>query len=99
MVKDLVILLETLKPATPHWKTVGLALGLLDHELITIECTPLLIVEGLNGYFREMRLKWAPCNHSWPTLEALALALQSCGHEGLAVHLRQKFLQEKGMIV
>ena len=25
--KDLVILLETLKPATPHWKTVGLARG------------------------------------------------------------------------
>ena len=89
-----------MKPATPHWKTVGLALGFLDHKLITIERTPLLIAEGLNGYFREMLsqwLKWAPPNHSQPTLEALALALQRSGHEGLAVHLRKKFLQEKGI--
>ena len=95
--KDLVILLETLKPATPHWKTVGLALGFLDYELTTIECTPLLIPEGFTGYLREMLsqwLKWAPANHSWLTLETLALALQRSGHEGLAVQLRQKFLQE-----
>ena len=45
--KELVIFLETLKPATPHWKTVGLALGFLDYELTAIECTPLLIPEGL----------------------------------------------------
>ena len=98
--KHLVILLDTLKPATPHWKTVGLALGFLDYELTTIERTPLLIAEGLNGYFREMLsqwLKWAPPNHSLPTLEALALALQSCGHERLAVHLRPIFLQKKGI--
>ena len=98
--KDLVNLLDTLKPATPQWKTVGFALGFLDHELIVIERTPMLIPEGLTGYFREMLsqwLKWAPPNHSSPILEALALALQRSGHEGLAVHLRQKFLPEKGI--
>ena len=98
--KDLVILLETLKPATPQWKAIGLALGFLDYELTTIERTPLLIPEGLTGYFREMLsqwLKWAPPNHSWPTLEALALALHSCGHEGLGVHLIPMFLQKKGI--
>ena len=97
--KDLVILLETLKPATPHWKTVRLALGFLDYELTAIECTPLLIQEGLTERDAEpcQWLKWAPPNHSWLTLEALALALQRSGHEGLAVQLRQKFLQEKGI--
>ena len=97
--KDLSILLDSLKPATPHWKAVGLALGFLDHELITIEHTTLLIPEGLTGYFREMLsqwLKWAPPNHSWPTLEALRPALQSCGQEGLAVQLMPLFLKKKG---
>ena len=98
--KDLAILLDTLKPATPHWKTVGLALGFLDHELTIIECTPLLIPEGLTGYSREMLsqwLKWAPPNHCLPTLEALTLALQRSRHERLAVHLRPIFLQKKGI--
>ena len=99
--EDLVLLLETLKPATPQWKTVGLALGFLDHELTTIECTPLLIPEGVTGYFREMLsqwLRWAPLNHPWPTLEGLALALQRSGHEGLAVQLRPMFLQKKVLV-
>ena len=98
--KDLAILLETLKPATPHWKTVGLALGFLDHELTIIECKPLLIPEGVTGYFRDMLsqwLRWTPPNHFSPTLEALALALQSCGCEGLTVQLIQKFSPEKGI--
>jgi len=98
--EHLAILLETLKPATPQWKAVGLALGFLDHELTIIERTPLLIPEGPTGYFREMLsqlLRWAPPNHSWPTLKALQPALQQSGHEGLAVKLGQKFLQKKGI--
>ena len=99
--EDLSILLNSLKPATPHWKAVGLALGFLDHELTTIERTPLLIPEGLTGYFNEMLrqwLRWAPPNHPSPTLEALQPALQSCGHEGLAVQLIPMFLQKKGIL-
>ena len=98
--KDLAILLDTLKPAAPHWKALGLALGFQNYELTTIERTPLLIPEGLTGYFREMLgqwLKWATPIHSWPTLEDLALALQKNGHEGLAVQLRQTLLQKKGI--
>ena len=98
--EDLSILLDSLKPATPHWKAVGLTLGFLDHELTIIERTPLLIPEGLTGYFREMLsqwLRWAPPNHSWPTLEALRPALQSCGQEGLAVQLMPLFLTKKGI--
>jgi len=81
------------------WKEVGLALGFLDYELTMIERKPMLIPEGDIAYFRGMMsqwLKWAPPNHSWPTIEALAIALRSSGHEGLAFNLRQLFLQKKG---
>ena len=97
--QDLFILTEILRPAAPQWKTVGLALEFPDYELATIEQKPLLIPEGPPGYFREMLsqwLKWAPPNHSLPTLESLAPALQSSGHEDLAVKLRTAFLQKKG---
>ena len=96
--QDLFNLTEILRPATPQWKTVGLALGFLDYELATLEQKPPLIPEGPPGYFREMLsqwLKWAPPNHSLPTLESLAPALQSSGHEDLAVKLRTAFLQKK----
>ena len=97
--QDLYILTEILRPATPQWKMVGLALGFLDYELATIEHKLLLIPEGPPGYFREMLsqwLKWAPPKHSSPTLESLAPALQSSGHEDLAAKLRMSFLQRKG---
>ena len=98
--EDLSILLDLWKPATPHWKAVGLALGFLDHEITIIERIPLLIPEGLTGYFREMLsqwLKWAPPNHSWLTLKALQPALQNFGHEELAVQLMPLFLKKKGI--
>ena len=97
--QDLYILTEILRPATPQWRTVGLALGFVDYELATIEHTPPLIPEGPPGFFREMLskwLKWAPPNHTSPTLENLVPALQSCGHEDLAVNLRTTLLQRQG---
>ena len=92
--------MDLLKPATPHWKTIGLALGFLDHELNIIEHKH--VPEGVTGYFREMLsqwLKWAPSNHSWPTLEALQPALQKSGHEGLAVNLIPEFIKRLRGIV
>ena len=97
--QDLHLLTDILRPVAPQWKTVGLALGFLNYELTTIEQNPLLIPEGPPGYFRVILsqwLKWAPPNHSFPTLENLAPALQSCGHENLAVTLRLKYFQGKG---
>ena len=94
--RDLIILLDLLRSAAPQWKTLGLALGFLNYELITIEQNPALILECPPGHFREMLsqwLKWAPPNHSWPTLEALQPALQRCGHENLAVNLIPEFIQ------
>ena len=92
--KHLVILLETLKPATPHWKTVGLALGFLDHELTIIECKPLLIPEGVTGYFRDMLSQWLRCMpsiHSCPTLETLVAVLRNAGEEKTAKILQEKY--------
>ena len=96
--EDLSILTEILRPAASQWKTVGLALGFLDHDLTIIEQKPLLIPEGPLGYFRDMVsqwLKWAPPNHSSPTLENLAPALQRSGHENLAVKLGSKFQRKR----
>jgi len=100
--KDLFVLLQILKPAAPKWKTIGLALGFLYDQLTVIERKPLLIPEGDSGYIRDMLnqwLKWAPPDHDWPTVTALATALQSCQLENLAANLREKFIQEKGMCV
>jgi len=99
--KDLFVLLQILEPATPKWKTIGLALGFLYDQLTVIERKPMLIPEGDSGYIRDMLnqwLKWAPPNHEWPTVTALATALQSCQLENLAVNLRAKFIQEKGIV-
>ena len=76
-----------------------MALGFLDAELTEIEHKPLLIPEGDTGYFREMLsrwLKWAPSNHLWPTLEALALALNKAGEESLAYDLKEQYLSQNG---
>jgi len=99
--KDLFVLFQILEPATPKWKTIGLALGFLSYQLTVIERKPMLIPEGDSGYIRDMLnqwLKWAPPNHEWPTVTALATALQSCQQENLAVNLRAKFMQEKGIV-
>ena len=96
---DLHILTEIMKPAAPQWRTIGGSLGIPDSNLNIIQHTPILLLEGPPGYFREMLsqwLKWAPPNHPWPTLEALAAALQINGQEGLAVNLKSVFQQRKG---
>ena len=100
--QDLHILTEIVRSATPQWRTIGGCLGLLHSDLTIIQHSPLLISEGTTGYFREMLsqwLKWAPPNHTLPTLEALVVALQNSGHESLAVNLKSMFLQKKGWFV
>ena len=97
--RDLFILTEILRPAVPQWQAIGGALGVLQHDLTIIQNKPTLIPEGPPGYFREMLsqwLNWAPPNHPWPTIEALAFAIQRIGQEGLAVNLKPMFLQKKG---
>ena len=100
--QDLHSLTEIMRPATPQWRTIGGSLGILHSDLTIIEHNPVLIQEGITGYFREMLsqwLKWAPPNHPSPTLEDLAVALQSSGHESLAVNLKSVFLHRKGWFV
>ena len=97
--RDLAGLTHTLKGAEAKWMTIGLALGFLDDELTIIQHKPLLIPEGVTGYFRDLLsrwLKWAPPNHRWPTLEALATALNEAGEEGRAYDLKQLYLAQNG---
>ena len=96
--KDLHNLTTIMKPAAPKWKTIGDTLGFLDSDLNIIQSSPMLMPEAPASYFREMLsqwLKWAPPNHSWPTLEALETALRSSGHEDLALELKPLFLKNK----
>ena len=89
-----------MRPATPQWRTIGGSLGFPDSDLEIIQHSPSLFPEGPPGYFREMLsqwLKWAPPKHPWPTLKALSVALQSSGHECLAVNLASCYVQRKGM--
>ena len=97
--QDLYILTSIMKPAAPHWQAIGGALGILPSDLTIIQQSPLLTPEGPTGYMRQMLsqwLNWAPPNHSWPTLEALEMALRRSGQENLAFQLRSLFLQQKG---
>ena len=97
--KDLANLTHILKGAVAKWKTIGLTLGIPDADLTAIERKPLLIPEGDSGYFRDMLsqwLKWAPPNHRWPTLEALAMVLNEAGEESRAYGLREQYLAPNG---
>ena len=89
--QDLFCLIDILKPVAPKWKEIGGKLNINYSDLNIIEHKPTLIIEGVTGYFREMLsiwLKWAPPNHSWPTTHNLICAVQSGGHEDLAVKLQ-----------
>ena len=89
--QDLFCLIDILKPVAPKWKEIGGKLNIKNSDLNIIEHKLTLIVEGVTGYFREMLsmwLKWAPPNHSWPTIHNLIYAVRSSGHEDLAVKLQ-----------
>jgi len=43
-------------------------------------------------------LKWAPPKHEYPTLTALAIALQKSGQETIAATLREQFNRQKGIM-
>ena len=94
--RDLHIITEILRPAAPQWRSIGGSLGILNSELDIIQHSPVLIVEGSVGYFREMLSQWlksAPPNHPWPTILGLLVALHSSGHEKLAVNFLPQFIQ------
>jgi len=96
--QDLGILLDLLRSASPQWRFIGAALGFLNSTLKIIQSNPLLIPEGPLGYFQEMLsqwLKWAPPNHSLPTLEALVSALRDTGEERLAYDLWKSFMHAR----
>ena len=94
--EDLHVITDILRPAAPHWKSIGNSLGIPNSELNIILHTNILALEGPPGYFREMLskwLKWAPPNHPWPTINALLFALRSNGHDDLAANFLPYFIR------
>ena len=88
---DLFHLTDMLRPAAPKWLEIGGTLGIANSDLTIIENHPMLIPKGVPGYFREMLstwLKWAPPNHSWPTIQDLVDSVRRSGHEDRAVKLQ-----------
>lgn len=72
------MLLTELSKIAYKWKEIGLALGFESGHLSNIQHSPLLIVEGVIGYLRELIqqwLAWTPPDHDFPTLSALNEAL------------------------
>ena len=97
--EDLGILLVVCHSAGSHWKDVGIHLGIDVDELEKIRNHPQWLTEGIDGYFREMLIKWlkqAPPKHQLPCLESLAYALRIVGEERLAMDLPKRFLHAKG---
>ena len=98
--EDLPILMAVCCNAAPHWKDIGVQLGIDVDQLTIISGHPLQINEGIDGYFREMLTVWlkhAPPKHRLPSLEFLAYALRMVGEERLALDLPKMFLQVKGL--
>ena len=90
---DLQVLLDLTGKAAPEWKGVGLQLGFLANELYEIESKPLLLPGGSTAYYCELLsrwLDWAPPNHPFPTVSALAAALRKIGKERTAYELEKK---------
>ena len=86
--KDLFFLLQKLEPATPKWKTMGLALGFLYDQLTVIEQKPMLIPEGdwLHLWYAKPVVEMGS-SQPWPA---------NSEQENLAINLRAKFIQGKG---
>ena len=100
--EDLGILLHVCHSAAPRWKDIGIHLGIDPDQLKIISRHPELIVEGIDGYFREMLTLWlkqAPPKHRLPSLESLTKALRkdNVHEERLAWDLKKRFLQERGL--
>lgn len=65
-----------------------------------LQARPLLIVEGVRGYFRQMMSEWLGRAYPLPTLETLIEALYSrtVGEERMGYELKKKFLAMKGKL-
>ena len=99
--RDLANLYTVLSGAAVRWLDIGLQLGIHIDDLDAIKASPLLLYEGVRGFFRAMLkewLQWTPPHHPYPTLEALISALKTpcVGEFRLASELKEKFLELQG---
>ena len=102
-IEDLNHLYDLVKEDSSNWYNIGLKLLFNAGELNAIQSMPLLIVQGTEGYLRELLCRWLERASQPPYLQGLAEAIYSAGNERLGAELVERYStatkQIKGIIV
>ena len=86
-IEDLNHLYDLVKEASSNWYNIGLKLLFNAGELDAIQSIPPLIVQGTEGYLRELLRRWLKRASQLPYLQDLAKAVYSAGNERLGAEL------------
>lgn len=85
---DLILIYDNIKEEAYHWETIGLYLGFKPGELNAIKGMPQLIVQGPEGYLKELLDRWLKRTNP-PDIPKLANAIGLAGNERLKARLLQ----------
>ena len=85
---DLILIYDNIKEEAYNWETIGLYLGFDPGELNTIKAIPQLIVQGPEGYLKELLNRWLKRTYP-PDIRKLADAIGHAGNERLKAKLLQ----------
>ena len=85
---DLILIYDNIKEEAYNWETIGLYLGFKTGELNAIKATPQLIVQGPEGYLKELLNRWLKRTYP-PDIRKLADAIGHAGNERLKAKLLQ----------
>jgi len=102
-IDDLDLVYDLVKEDSAKWFSIGLKLGFQAGELTAIQSMPLLIVQGPEGWLRELLTRWLQLTKPLPHLQVLAQAIYNAGNERLGTELVAKYRlatkQKKGMFM
>ena len=85
---DLILIYDNIKEEAYNWETIGLYLGFDPGELRAIQAIPQLIVQGPEGYLKELLNRWLKRTYP-PDIPKLANAIGLAGNERLKAKLLQ----------
>lgn len=85
---DLILIYDNIKEEAANWKAIGLYLGFMPGELDTIKGMLQLMVQGPEGYLKELLERWLKRANP-PDLNDLANAIGLAGNERLKAKLLQ----------
>ena len=90
-INNLDLIYDLVKEDSANWYRIGLKLGFQAGELTAIQNKPLLIVEGTEGYLRELLTRWLKRDNPPPYLHVLAEAIYKAGNESLGIGLLTRY--------